>query len=134
MHYWNQKNFEGLKYIGEKYSSISGYELFGEYCLCKEQGLKKQAVAAVMEFVTEVKQKSLTDQRKITEELSSLGFWNSDIHQLLPYPLVEYLKSTLVSWAADEEQNSTPHRWLGYIAGEVLSYERGLDIDPGDEI
>lgn len=134
MHYWNRDNFEGLKSVGEKYSSIDGFELFGKYCLQKEQGLGKLAVALIKDFVAETRKRSLLEQRQIAEELSSLGFWNSDIHQLLPYPLVEHLRLILERWAIDEPENIIPHRWLGYISGDISSYERALDLEPEDEI
>jgi tetratricopeptide (TPR) repeat protein len=134
MYYWNRDNFEGLKSVGEKYSAITGYELFGKYCLQKEQGLKKMAVASIKEFVADVKKRSVYEQRRLAEELSSLGFWNGEIHQLLALPLVELLKTTLLAWVADEPENPTPHKWLGYVAGDISSYERALELDPNDEV
>ena len=134
MYYWNRDNFEGLKSVGEKYSSIDGYELFGKYCLLKEQGLKKLAVSSIKEFVADVKTRTPDEQRKIAEELSSLGFWNGEIHQLLAHPLVELLKVVLEHWVEDDPENPTPHKWLGYMAGEISSFERALELDPKDEI
>jgi hypothetical protein len=134
MHYWNKDNFEGLKSVGEKYSSIGGYELFGKYCLQKEQGLKKLAVASIKEFVSSAKNKPAEEQKAIAEELSSLGFWNGQIHQLLAHPLVEYLKGVLEHWVSDEPDNPVPHKWLGYIAGDISFYEKAHQLDPKDEI
>jgi len=134
MYYWNQQNFEGLKSIGDKYVSIQGYEAFGRYCLLKEQGLKKQAVAAVKEFVASAKEKSIETQRKIASEIASLGFWNGEIHQLIAHPLQVYLQEVLSSWAVEEKTDATPHRWLGYISGDLSAYKNALTIDPEDEI
>lgn len=134
MHYWNKDNFEGLKSVGEKYSSIGGYELFGKYCLQKEQGLKKPALASIMEFILSSKNKSVEEQRTIAEELSSLGFWNGQIHQLLAHPLVEYVRGVLEHWSRDEPNNPVPHKWLGYISGDISFYERTLQLDPNDEV
>lgn len=134
MYYWNRDNFEGLKSIGDTYSSIKGYELFGKYCLQKEQGLKKLAINSIKSFVIDVKKRSVHEQREIAEELSSLAFWNGKIHQLLSHPLVELLKGILENWTTDEPENATPHKWLGYIARDIASYQRALEIDPNDEI
>lgn len=134
MYYWNQQNFEGLKSIGNKYVSIQEYEAFGRYCLLKEQGLKKQAVAAVKEFVASAKEKSIETQRKIASEIASLGFWNDEIHQLIAHPLQVYLQEVLSSWAVEEKTDATPYRWLGYISGDLSAYENALVIDPEDEI
>jgi hypothetical protein len=134
MHYWNKDNFEGLKSVGEKYSSLNNYELFGKYCLQKERGLKKLANGSIRDFVLLSKNRPLECQRVIAEELSSLAFWNGEIHQLLTHPLVEYLKEILEDWATEEPTNAIPFRWLGYIGGDISSYERAIELDPKDEI
>lgn len=134
MYYWNRDNFEGMKSIGEKYSSIEGYELFGKYCLQKELGLKKLAVSSIKDFVDYSKKQPLKKQRTIAEELSSLGFWHGEAHQLLAHPLVEFLKEVLQCWAADEPNNPTPHKWFGYVAGDTSAYERALSLNPKDDI
>lgn len=134
MHYWNRDNFEGLQSIGEKYSPISGYELFGKYCLQKEQGLKKQAVTAIKEFVASTSSKPIEIQREISEELASLAYWNGHIHQLLSHPLVEFLQSVFQQWTYDEVENPVPYKWLGYVAGDLASYKKALLLNPNDEI
>ena len=134
MNYWNSDNFEGLKSIGTQYSALKGYELFGQYCLQKEQGLKKQAIATVNTFVSHCKSQSLTKQRQIAEELSSLGYWQRETHQLLAYPLIVLLKGVLSQWTLDEPNNPIPHKWLGYIGEDIASYERALALEPNDEI
>lgn len=123
-----------MKSIGEKYASTKGYELFGKYCLQKEQGLKKLAVSSIKEFVADVKKRPIKEQRVIAAELSSLGFWHGEAHQLLAHPVVEFLKEALEHWAADEPNNPTPYKWLGYVAGDISAYERALALDPEDEI
>jgi len=134
MQYWNQNNFTGLKSIGKKYSAIPVYKLFGEYCLKKEEGLKKIAVATLKDFVSESKIKSQKEQRIIAEELSSLGFYNRDVHQLLAFPLVKYLKEVLNQWTIDDPANLIPYKWLGYISGDISCYKKALKLDPKDDI
>ncbi len=133
MSYWNRDNFEGLKSIGETYSAIENYQLFGTYCQQKEQGLKKLAIASIKQFISHSKSRSLQEQREITEELSSLSFHNRNIH-LLSHPLTVYLKEVLTLWASDEPNNPTPHKWLGYITADISSYEKSLQLSPNDEI
>ena len=134
MHYWNKNNFEGLKSVGEKYSSMKGYELFGKYCLQKESGLNKQAISSIKRFVIDLENRPISEQRNIAEELSALGFWNREIHQLLAYPLAQFLKEVLENWIADEPDNPIPHKWQGYISGDTSYYERALELDPKDDI
>lgn len=134
MYYWNKDNFDGLESVGEMYSSRDGYELFGVYCLQKGKGLKKQAVAAIKEFVSVSKKEPLEKQRAIAEELSALAFHNHEIHQLLAFPLSVYLKGVLEQWQSDDPRNPIPLKSLGYIDGDVSYYERALELDPEDDV
>lgn len=134
MHYWNRDNFEGMKSIGEQYASVKGYELFGKYCLQKEQGLRRLAASSIKEFVADAKKRPLEGQRAIARDLSSLVFWHGEAHQLLAHPLVEFLKEVLGRWTADEPNNPTPYKWLGYVTGDISAYERAFVLDPKDEI
>lgn len=96
--------------------------------------MKKLAISSLKEFISLSKTKSNSEQRKIAEEISSLCFWNPNIHQLSAHPLVEYIKSVLDHWTHDEPKNATPLRWLGYMGADVSYYEAALKIDSTDEI
>ncbi len=133
MHYWNKSNFEGLKTIGEKYISLPNYELFGNYCLQKERGLKKLAITSIQQFISLSRHLPLQQQRKIAEELASLCYVNRHIHQLLAHPLTIYIKEVLTLWIVDEANNPSPHKWLGYLDGDTALYEKVLQLDPSDE-
>ncbi len=100
MNYWNQSNFEGLKAIGEHYAGRPGYEDFGRFCLLREQGLKKPAMAAVRAFVDDAAERPVAMQRGMAEELAALGFRHAEVHQLLPYPLRVWLQGVLNDWVA----------------------------------
>lgn len=56
------------------------------------------------------------------------------MERFLPLPLVELLKLVLQKWIVDEPENPISHKWLGYVTGDISSYERVLEIDPKDEI
>lgn len=133
MHYWNKDNFDGLRSVGEKYTSTDGYELFGQYCLQKEKGLKKLAVSSIKKFVSEVEILPDKEQIEIADELSALCFYNGNIHQLLSHPLAVLLKHILTQWASSEPNNAIPHKWLGYISGDIELFEKALLLDPKDE-
>jgi hypothetical protein len=134
MSYWNKNNFEGMRFVGERYAQTENFELFGKYCLQKEQGLKKQAIASINAFVANLREKPVGRQREIAVELSALSFYNPKIHQLIAHPLREYIHSVLVGWVSDEPLDPTPHKWLGHMARDVSSYERALALDPEDEV
>ena len=134
MYHWNQDNFEGLKSVGERYLPREGYEAFANYCLLKEKGLKKPALASIGKFIASAKKKSLGEQKEIAHELASLGFWNGNIHQLIPYPLQQYLLKVLTFWVREDGSDAATHRWLGYVSGDLTSFETALEIDPKDAI
>ncbi|WP_395377547.1 hypothetical protein [Marinicella sp. W31] len=134
MHYWNQDNFEGLKAVGEKYALINGFELYADYCLLKEQGLKKHAMSAINAFVSFLQKRHQEEQRAAAVELASLAFENKETHQLLPYPLVQCLKHILERWVSEDEKNPLPYKWLGYIAADYSYFEKTLQLDPNDEM
>ena len=134
MTYWNQKNFEGLKQIGEKYSSIPDYETFSKYCLFKEKGIKKKAIASINKFVSDVKTKPISKQREIAKELAELAFWNGNIHQLLSYPLKTYLKQIFSNWTEENCNDSEVFRFMAFISSDYTFYEKALSINPDDEI
>lgn len=134
MYYWNDKHFEGMKQIGEKYLSKERYEDYANYCLLIEKGLRKLAINSINKFITSAKERSDAEQRELATELITLSNENDHVHQLLPYPLQQYLIEIFKKWSEDEKENVIPHRWLGWMTGDVGSFEKALDIDPTDEI
>ncbi len=134
MYYWNQKNFKGLKDIGEKYCNIYGYEAFANYCFLKEKGLKKEALQAVNAFVLSTKCKSIEEQRNIANEIISLSYHNRDIHQLISHPLMQFLLGVFKNWVEEVNEDATPYRWLGYISNDLVYYEKALEINSTDDI
>ncbi len=134
MKYWNQDNFEGLNKIGEKYSSIAGYEDFARYCLLKEKGLRKEANKSIENFILSTERKNEQEQRKIAEALSKLSYNNRNVHQLIPHQLQQFLMTVLKKWAEADPNYAIPYRWLGFIGNDVQSYIKALEIEPSDEI
>lgn len=134
MYYWNDKHLEGMKQIGENYLSKDGYEDYANYCLLIEKGLRKSAINSLNKFISSAKEKSVAEQRELATELIVLDIDNSHAHKLLPHPLQQYLIEVLKKWSEEEKFNVIPHRWLGWITGDVDSFEKALEIDPTDTI
>jgi len=133
MYYWNKQNFEGLLAIAKEFKNREGYELFSEYCLLKEKGLKKQAVKIINEFVSQLKNSDFQNQRQVAVCLAELSFWNTDVHHLLSHPLQVYITETLKKWCATEEQDA-PYTWLGYMTGEDEHFKSALKYNPEDQV
>ncbi|MBI9015608.1 MAG: hypothetical protein JEZ08_25540 [Clostridiales bacterium] len=133
MHYWNKRNFEGLKNIGEYYSDHPILNGFSEYCLLREIGLRKKALKTMESFIASVKQENISSQRSVVNELVRLKFNNRDVHHLFVRNLSVYVEDVLKKWIIDED-NVIPYRWLGYISKNTTYYEKALLIDPTDRI
>lgn len=132
--YWNQKNFEGLKHIAEAYKEKRGYEDFVEYCIKKEQGLRKQANLAIGRFVSKVASLPIERQREIALEFAELNFYNSEVHQLLSHPIYSHVHKVLSVWSENEDAPAEVFRWLATMGAGMEYYESALERNPKDEI
>lgn len=133
MYFWNQENFEGLASIAKGLKSEEHFALFAEYCRLKELGLKKQAVAAIKDYVSYLSELDLQTQQNICVRLTELAFWNSDIHQLLSHPIQVYITDILTNWCSQGEPEA-PYTWLGYMSGDDLHFLRSLQFNPNDQV
>jgi len=134
MFYWNQANFEGLRAIGEALRVRPGYAPMAEYCLLREQGLKKPAFSALQQFIVQMQQLPLSVQRQMACELARLHAENRAVHQLIAQPLHAYLCNVLHAWCAEEPAEAAPYRWLGLLGRETHCFESALRFDPDDHI
>lgn len=134
MFYWNQANFEGLRAIGEALRVRPGYGRMAEYCLLREQGLKKPAFSALQQFIAQMQQEPVPVQRQMACELARLHAENRAVHQLIAQPLHAHLCNVLHAWCAGEPAEAVPYRWLGLLTGEAHCFESALRFDPDDRI
>lgn len=136
MYYWNKDNFEGLKDLGETYKTRANFELFGEYCLKKEQGLKKAANNAAVSFVNAVKAQPLSAQRDIVIHICELRRENQTVHSLTNHTIEELIRDVLKVWVEEETAPITTYHWYAQFCGydetkNVL--EQIFKIDPNDQ-
>lgn len=134
MYYWNQANFEGLREIGDALQAVPGLRRFARYCLLREQGLRKQAMAELLAFVADTSAWPLAEQRELACRLTQLHFDNRSVHQLLAEPLRAYLQGVFASWCAEHPDLAEPYRWLGILSSEAHHFEVALSFDPDDRI
>lgn len=136
IYYWNKDYFEGLKEIGEAYENRVGFELFGEYCLKKEQGLKKAANKAAAGFVKAVDAKPLSTQRDIVTHICELTRGHQRVHSLTNHTIQVLIKRVLKVWIDDGIAPISTYHWYARYCGydekkEVL--EKIFKIDPNDQ-
>jgi hypothetical protein len=133
---WKER-FESLKEVGEYFSRIPEYEGYGSYCLYREKGLRKDAMAALNAYIRNCRTHSIAMQRLIASKLCTShkadpNYLQYD-HTLMPKPLTRYFLEVVGKW--NDEDNSDPMRWhwLGNLSGDPDFAIRGLDIHPNDE-
>jgi len=135
MHYWNKAYFEGLKEIGDFHIDSPKYHLFGNYCLLKEKGLKKQAVIAAKKFITELIRKSISEQRNAAIYLCELSNKSQRTHSLINHPIAKFIEQVLQNWLEEEPNSIIALRWYarhGPYELREATLEKALLIDPFD--
>ncbi|MEM9668672.1 MAG: hypothetical protein AAF950_07070 [Pseudomonadota bacterium] len=137
VYYWNQEYFEGLKEIGEAYAQRKGYELFGEYCLQKELGLKKRANQTSLKFVNRLQQQSISHRRNAVMQLCELDQCNPEVHSLINHHLAILIQTTLFEWSESEPSSAVSHRWeaiYGRYDRKGHALEKALKLAPDDQM
>ena len=134
MHYWNQDNFEGLKSIGEFYINKTNFQLYGQYCIQREQGLRKKSIDTLNLFISDLRKSSTSKQKLIAEEISYLIFKNPDVHQLLTHPIQKEFENIFERWKSTDSDSATPYRWLGFFTKDSQYLLSALRIDCNDQI
>lgn len=136
VYYWNKEYFEGLKEVGETYKTRMGFELFGEYCLKKEQGLKKAANKAASNFVSAVEAQSLPTQRDIVIHICELRRAHQEVHSLTNHTIETLITNVLKAWTEEGTAPITTYHWYVQFCGydkKQSVLEQIFKIDPNDQ-
>src|SRR4051812_17376250 len=111
MWYWRQKNFEGLAGLARQ-AKERGYEGYGEYCVLREKGLRKNAFEALTSFINGAKIQSPDWRREFVEWISLFCFHNPSVYDACPAPLKkELIAPTIKEWTLAEPNNPKALRW-----------------------
>lgn len=101
------------------------YPLFRQYCVRKEQGLRKDALKVLQAFIEEMKENDFEVQRSFVAWLFEKIEWFEDGHHLLVYPLIiGVIQPVLQEWEKVDPMDVRPYRWQGLFVhqGEGLPY------------
>ncbi|MDH6596177.1 hypothetical protein [Bacillus aerius] len=101
------------------------YPLFRQYCVRKEQGLRKDALKVLQSFVEEMNKNEFTARRSFVVWLFDYIERFEDGHHLLVYPLVHgVIHPVLREWENIDPTDVRPYRWQGLFVhqGEGLPY------------
>ncbi|QRF34115.1 hypothetical protein [Bacillus safensis] len=104
---------------------VNDYPLFRQYCVRKEQGLRKDALNVLQTFIEEMKENDFEVQRKFTAWLFEWIERFEDGHHLLVYPLVNgVIQPVFQTWENVDPMDVRPYRWQGLFVhqGEGLPH------------
>ena len=133
MHYWNQTNFSGLASIGSACAAEVHLKHFGNYCLLREKGLRKQATQEAASFATYLYSLDVSLQREIASSLVALQLTNPGVHQLLPHPIKAALLRILETWHHACPNEVSPLLALGALSNNIEHFEAALRIQPDEQ-
>lgn len=133
MFYWNKTNFDGLKQIAIEYKEDEDLKLFAEYCHYRDTGIRKIAFQKIEEFIKYCESCSLEKQQNISLFLLEIIYRNQEIHTLISDPLKKYLVK-IMQFRASSQGESLAYQWLGYLCNNIDMYEKGLKLDPANQI
>ncbi|MDP0490101.1 MAG: hypothetical protein Q7Q71_03515 [Verrucomicrobiota bacterium JB023] len=133
MHYWNRKNFEGLRGLSSELSSIPELNGLAEYCNLREKGLRTDALQALHKFIQEAIGRDVNAKRRIVLDILSADARTPEAHQFLTHPiLTQLLFPTLEEWLSESPAAFEPLRWLGLMKSDFAHLEAALSAEPSD--
>ncbi|KML09329.1 hypothetical protein VL07_16280 [Bacillus safensis] len=104
---------------------VNDYPLFRQYCVRKEQGLRKDALNVLQAFIEEMKENDFEVQREFAAWLFEWIERFEDGHNLLVYPLVNgVIQPVFQTWENVDPMDVRPYRWQGLFVhqGEGLPH------------
>ncbi len=130
-----QSQNEALRVVGLAAVEVEAWKPYAAYCLLREQGLRKQALGRLGEFLTGAARWSDEEKIRFVDFLLPFAETVRDAdYGPLPFPLMEKLiKPALELWCARESENSNPFRWYGRFYHSKDHLDRALDINPRDD-
>ncbi|MCY7492606.1 hypothetical protein [Bacillus safensis] len=104
---------------------VNDYPLFRQYCVRKEQGLRKDALNVLQGFIEEMKENDFEVQREFAAWLFEWIERFEGGHHLLVYPLVNgVIQPVFQTWENVDPLDVRPYRWQGLFVhqGEGLPH------------
>jgi len=109
---------------------------YADYCMMREQGLRKQSFEKLHLFINKFKSFTIDHQIEFVNFIYELAESVKDAdYGPLPQPLTIELKKVLLIWVEKEKINRKPFRWLGkYFYEYGCDYlDKALEINPQDD-
>ena len=133
MYDWNRRNLEGLDALAVELRAHPRLRLLGDYCGLRSRGPRRQALAALEQFLELSSRFGGAEARAAALDLLELHGRTKEAYQLLAQPLLaRFLFPVLETWMEDEPESITPLRWLGFLKHRDDLLARALAMAPDD--
>ncbi|PCE32605.1 hypothetical protein [Burkholderia ubonensis] len=133
MYYWNQPNFEGLLKLAEEFDAHPDLKPLASYCRFREQGLRRDAFAALEGFLVASRAFDSATARRAAVDILEANARTSEAHQFLTQPLTaRFLFPTLQTWRVEAPHANLPVRWLGILKRDDALLAGALAMCPDD--
>lgn len=94
--------------------NLNEYQLFKDFCLYKEKGLRKESFKSLNSFLKEATEWNTNKQQDFVFWIFEIFETSENIHQVLVHPLEEALmKPLLEKWMDRNPKDPRPYRWYG---------------------
>jgi hypothetical protein len=135
VYYWNKDNFESLLELADALAADPQLVLLAEYCKLREKGLRRQAFAALDEFLTETTRWDSSSARSRALAVLNLHLETQEAHQFLSQPLLgRFLLPVLAAWHREGSASPEAIRWLGILSRDHSLVGLALERDPTDDL
>lgn len=133
--YWNQEKFEGLEAIAAQAEGLPYLQAFARSCRLKASGLRKQAQAALDEFIAEALALEPANRRQLVEWLLDTQRRHPQVHNLIPHPLAKRLmEPALAEWLREAPGDAAVHRWLGILRKDRAALRAAVALDAEERL
>lgn len=133
MHYWNNKNFEGLASLAVGLAARDDFAHLAEYCRLREAGLRREAFAALETFLSYAETWEREKSQDAVDAVLTLHFRTPGCHQFLAQPLMKrFVDPVLQRWLEHDPDSIAPLRWLAILRQDQQLLGRVLSVEPGD--
>ncbi|MGS0894537.1 hypothetical protein ACVBGC_18705 [Burkholderia stagnalis] len=127
VHYWNQPNFEGLLKLADAFDADADLKPLARYCRLREQGLRRDAFAALDAFLAAAHAFDAATARRVAIVILEADARTAEAHQFISQPLTaRFLLPTLRAWMEDDAHANLPVRWLGLMTRDTVLLTRAL--------
>ena len=131
MYYWRKNNYEGLLEVASSLEDETELHLYAQYCRLRENGLRKQALSQLKEFIEIAELWNINQRYEFVDRLYWIKENNSEIYDLIPHPLhVAIVEPTIAEWIEENPTDPSGYRWLGGIEG----WRKAISLDSAEQI